>query len=149
MTKRQKAILREFIIVTAITMVAVVAMINLKDWLNRTEAIRAMEQLGEVVLNYRRVHHSVPPESYVDQLRTDLEGHVRLGELRYRGLWVDFDSGPDEILAYTEKNYKSFVVGKGYVVLRLDGRVEWLGKKEFETLLAQQQSPMEMQMLSE
>jgi len=149
MTKRQKAIVREFVIVTAVTAVAVVAMINLKDWLNRAEAIRAMEQLSRVVLDYRQAHHSVPPQSYVDQLRTDLEGNVRLGELRYRGLWVDLDSGPDEILAYTEKNYNSLVVGKGYVVLRLDGTVEWLGKKEFEAILAQQQGPIEKQMMSQ
>ena len=149
MNKRQKAILTELAAVTVVTVIAVVAMINLKDWLNRAEAVRALEQLGQIVLDYRSAHHSVPPESYVDRLRTDLEGHVRLGDLRYRGLWIDFESGPDEILAYTEKNYRSFVVGKGYIVLRLDGRVEWMGKAEFETLLAQQQSPMEIQMLSE
>ena len=149
MTRRQKAILREFVVVMVITVIAVVAMINLKDWLNRAEAMRALEQLGEIALDYRRLHHSVPPESYVEQVKTDLEGQVRLGDLRYRGLWIDLDSGPDEILAYTEKNYKSLVVGKGYVVLRLDGRVEWLGKEEFEQVLAGQQSPMEIQMLRE
>jgi hypothetical protein len=52
-------------------------------------------------------------------------------------------------LAYTEKKYRSLLVGKGYVVLRLDGRVEWMGKREFETLLAQHQSPMEIQMLQQ
>jgi hypothetical protein len=147
MNKRQKAILIEFTAVAVVTVIAVVAMVNLKDWLNRAEAMRALEQLGQIVLDYRSARHSVPPESYVDQLRTDLEGHVRLGNLRYRGLWIDFESGPDEILAYTEKDYRSFVAGKGYIVLRLDGRVEWLDKAEFETLLAQQQSPMEIQML--
>jgi hypothetical protein len=149
MTRRQKAILREFVVVMVITVIAVVAMINLKDWLNRAEAMRALEQLGEIALDYRRLHHSVPPESYVEQVKTGLEGQVRLGDLRYRGLWIDLDSGPDEILAYTEKNYKSLVVGKGYIVLRLDGRVEWLGKEEFEQVLAGQQSPMEIQMLRE
>lgn len=147
MTKRQKAILREFVLVIVITAIAVVAMINLKDWLNRAEAMRALEQLGKFVSNYRQANHSVPPESYIEQVKTELPGYVRLGDLRYRGLWIELDSGPDEILAYTEKNYRWLLVGRGSVVLRLDGRVEWLDKKEFEKILAEQQSPMEKQMM--
>ena len=149
MNKRQKVILVKFITVIVITAVAVVAMINFKDWVNRSEAVRAMEHLGQVVLQYRKNHGSVPPESYVDGIKEDLEGHVRLGNLRYRARWLDFESTPAEILAYTEKNYRSLLVGKGYVVLRLDGRVEWMGKREFETLLAQHQSPMEIRMLQQ
>ena len=149
MDRRQKAILRDFATVIVITAIAVVAMINFKDWVNRSEAMRAMEHLGQIVLQYRKNHGAVPPESYVDGIREDLEGHVRLGNLRYRARWLDFESTPDEILAYTEKNYHSLLVRKGYVVLRLDGRVEWMGKREFETLLAQHQSPMEIQMLQQ
>lgn len=149
MNKRQKAILVKFITVIVITAVAVVAMINFKDSVNRSEAMRAMEQLGQIVLQYRKNHGAVPPESYVDGIKEDLEGHIRLGNLRYRARWLDFESTPDEILAYTERNYRSLLVGKGYVVLRLDGRVEWMGKREFETLLAQHQSPMEIQMLQQ
>jgi len=149
MNKRQKAILVEFITVIVITAVAVVAMLNFKDWVNRSEAMRAMEDLSREVLRYKKKHGSVPPESYVDGIKGDLEGHVRLGNLRYRARWLDFESTPNEILAYTERNYRSLLVGKGYVVLRLDGRVEWMGKREFETLLAQHQSPMEIQMLQQ
>ena len=149
MNKRQKAILVEFIAVIVITAVAVVAMINFKDWVNRSEAMRAMEHLGQIVLQYRKNRGLVPPESYVDGIKENLEGHVRLGNLRYRARWLDIESTPDEILAYTEKNYHSLLVEKGYVVLRLDGRVEWMGKREFETLLAQYQSPMEIQMLQQ
>ncbi len=35
----------------------------------------------------------------------------------------------------------------GYMVLRLDECVEWMGKQEFEKLLAQQQSEFEIEML--
>ena len=133
--------------VVVITAIAVVAMINFRDWVNHSEARRAMEHLGQIVLQYRKDHGALPPESYVANIKEDLKGHVRLGELQYRALWIDADSTPDEILAYTEKNYRSLLVGKGYIVLRLDGRVEWMGKKEFKTLLAQQQSPEEIQML--
>ena len=149
MNKRQKAILVKFITVIVITAIAIVAMVNFKDWVNRSEAMRAMEQLGQRVLQYRKTHGAVPSKSYVDGIREDLEGYVRLGNLRYRARWLDFESTTDEILAYTEKNYHSLLVGRGYVVLRLDGRIEWMGKREFETLLTQHQSPMEIEMLQQ
>ena len=143
MNKRQKAILTNFTIVIVITAIAVVAMINFKDWVNRSEAIRAMEYLGQIVLQYRKEQGLVPSESWVDRQRGNLPGHVRLGNLQYRARWLDFESGPDEILAYTKKDYRSSFLSEGFVVLRLDGRVEWMDKQEIETLLAQQQSPRE------
>ena len=147
MNKRQKATLINCIVVITITVIGVVAMINFKDWVNRSEAMRAMEQLGQTVLKYRQTHGSVPSESYVDSIKGKLEGYARLGKLRYRALWIDFEATPDEILAYTEKKYRSFVLSHGFVVLRLDGRVEWMEKKQFDALLAQQQSPMEVETL--
>ncbi|MHC4911891.1 MAG: hypothetical protein ACYTE5_02680 [Planctomycetota bacterium] len=147
MNKRQKAILINFTAVIVATAIAVAAMINFKDWINRSEATRAMQQLGKIVLQYRKDHGSVPPESYVDRIKENLEGHVRLGTLRYRARWIDFESTPDEILAYTEKNYHSLLFfGKGFIVLRLNGTVEWMGKQQFETLLAQQQSQIEKEL---
>ncbi len=143
MNRRQKVILIYFITVIVVTAIAVVAIINFKDWVNRSEAMRAMEHLSKIVLQYRQKHGLVPPEPYVDDIKESLEGYVRLGSLQYRARWLDLESTPDEILAYTKKNYRSLLVGKGYIVLRLDGNVEWMGKQEFETLLAQQQSPME------
>lgn len=130
-----------------VTTIAVVAMINLKDRVNHSEAIRAVEDLGSKVLKYRKDHGSVPPESYVGGIKNDLEGHARLGNLQYRARWIDFESGPDEILAYAERKYRSLFLHDGYIVLRLDGRVEWMHKQEFETLLTKQQSPMEIEML--
>lgn len=147
MNKRQKIILTDFITVIVVTLIAVLAMINFKDWLNRSEAMRAMQHLGQIVLQHKKSYGSVPPESYVDGIKEQLQGHVRLGNLKYRARWLDFDSTPDEILAYTEKNYRSLVVGKGFIVLRLGGRVEWLQSTEFKTLLAQQQNPEEIEMM--
>jgi hypothetical protein len=146
MNKRQKAILIDFTIVIVATAIAVVAMINFKDWINRSEATRAMQQLAKIVLQYRKDHGLVPPESYVDRIRENLEGHVRLGSLQYRARWIDFESTPDEILAYTEKNFHSLLFGKGFIVLRLNGTVEWMEKQQFETLLAQQQSQIEKEL---
>jgi type II secretory pathway pseudopilin PulG len=145
--RRQKAILMNIVIIIAITVFAVVAMVNFKDWVNRSEAMRAMEHLGQIALQHRKEQGSVPPQSYIDRVWEDLPGSVRLGDLQYRGLWIDFEASGDEILAYVRKKYSSSFLGDGYVVLRLDGRVEWMGKKKFEKLLALQQSPMEIQML--
>jgi hypothetical protein len=147
MNKRQKAVLIEFITVIIITVIAVIAMINFKDWVNRSEAMGAMKQLGQVVLKYRKEHSLVPPESYVNEIKRDLIGWARLGNLGYRAQWIDFDATPDEILAYAEKKYPSSLLNDGYIVLRLDGRVEWMDKQQFEKLLAQQQSKMEIDML--
>jgi len=143
--RRQKAILIDFVVVITITAVAVLAMINLKDWVNRSEAMRAVEQLGQEVLNYRNEHGSVPPESYIDSIKESLQGRARLGKLWYRARWIDFDCPPDEILAYSEKNYHSLFLSSGFIVLRLDGKVEWMDKQKFEALLARQQSPLEIQ----
>ena len=146
MNRRQKDILIDCTIVIVVTVVAIVSMVNFKDWVNRSEAIRAMQHLAQVITQYRNGHGSVPPQSYIDSIKENLEGNVRLGNLIYRAQWLDLESTPDEILAYSEKNYRSFI-GKGFVVLRLDGTVEWLDKKKFQTILNQQQSPLEIQML--
>jgi type II secretory pathway pseudopilin PulG len=146
MNKRQKNLLIDFIVVVIVTTIAVVAMVNFKDYVNRSEAVRAMTQLGRIVLDYRKEHGAVPPESYVSTIKENLQGRARLGDLRYRAQWIDFEATPDEILAYTEKNYRSLFFRKGYIVLRLDGRVEWTDKQSFEQMLAAQQSPLEIQM---
>ncbi len=129
-----------------ITVLAVVAMINFRDWVNRSEAMHAMEYLGQAALQYRKEHGSVPPQSFVDRIKESLPGGVRLGDLRYRGLWINFESSGGEILAYTEKKYRSLLLSDGFIVLRLDGRIEWMGEEKFKKLLARQQSPMEAQM---
>jgi len=149
MNRRQKAILRDFATVIVITAIAVVAMIIFKDFVNRSEAMRAMEDLGQRVLKYRQKHSLVPPKSWVDRQRENLPGNVRLGNLQYRAQWIDFESTPDEILAYAERNYNSLFLGDGFIVLRLDGRVEWMDKQEFDTLLPEQQRQMETETLQQ
>jgi hypothetical protein len=149
MNKRQRTIIREFLVIIAITTAAVLAMMNFKDWTNRSEAIRAMGQLSQRVQQYRKEHGMVPPQSFVDRVEETLEGQARLGRLEYRGIWINFESSDDEILAYSERRFHSLLVGSGYVVLRLDGRVEWLEKAQFEAILAKQQSQYEVEVLQE
>jgi type II secretory pathway pseudopilin PulG len=147
MNKRQKKIVRDISTVLIVTAIAVTAMINFKDWVNRSEAIRAMEHLSRIIIQYRQEHGSVPPESYIDGIRGDLQGGARLRELVYRGRWIGFESTPEDILAYSKKESRSLFIKDGYVVLRRNGTVEWMGKNDFETLLAQQQSQNEIEML--
>jgi hypothetical protein len=152
MERRQKIVLRDFVTVIIITGIVVGAMVIFKDFVNRSEAMRAMDNLRRVIKQYRDEHGSVPPKTWVDRQRENLPGNIKLGNLQYRAQWITFESSPDEFLAYTEKNY-NFLVGKGYIVLRLDavlkddGQPEWIESGEFKTLLAQQQSPEEIQMM--
>ena len=149
MQKQQKRIITNFIIVITITGVAVIAMINLKEVINRMEAKRAMEHLSQNVLKYRKTRGSVPPESYINEIKGQLEGNARLGEIYYRARWIDFDSPPDDILAYTKTAGKYLFFDEKYLILRLNGHVEWLSKNQAEKLLAQQQSQAERLMIQE
>jgi len=132
--------------VLVITLIAVVAMINFKDYINRREAITAMRQLGKIVLEYRRQNARVPSESVFLSEKDNVKGSARLSNLVYRGLWIDFEAEPNDILAYAEKNYPSSLLDDGYVVLMFDANTVWMDKAEFERLLKQQQSEVEIEM---
>ena len=147
MNRYQKSFLINSSIVIIATFFDVIGMINFKDWVNRSEAMRAMEQIGQIVQNYRKENGSVPPESYINSIKEDLPGNLRVGNLTYRGRWISIESPPDEILAYSKRIYRSWFVEKGYIVLRLDGDVEWMKIEEFESLLASQQSFVETEMM--
>jgi hypothetical protein len=140
---RQKALLTESLLVLAATAGAVVGMMHLKDYVNRSEAIRAMDQLGRRVLEYRQRYGSLPPESFLDNIKGDLEGAVRMGNVKYRALYIGPDASADTILAYSERRYPSSFIPDGYVVLRLNGKVEWLPTAQFTALFATQRTPAE------
>lgn len=146
MDKRQRAIVFEVVTVLVVTLIAVVAMINFKDYINRSEAIGAMEQVGRIVAEYRRQHKRVPSESLVKAEMANIKGALRLPGMVYRGLWIDLEAEPNDILAYAEKNYPASLLDDGYVVLRFDANVLWMNVEEFEALLAEQQSEVEIEM---
>jgi hypothetical protein len=147
MNKRQRNIITNAIFVIALTIAAVIAMIQLRDWVNRSEALRAMEHLSRVVQEYKEEHGFIPPESYINQIKEDLEGSPRVGDLKYRARWIDFESGPDTILAYFFQPTDSLLFEDVYIVLRSDGRIEQIPKQPFEELLSQQQSQIEKEQL--
>lgn len=146
MNRRQKALLVNLITVTFVTAAFVVGMMNVKDWLNKAEAKRAMKDIAQAALSHRAEYGSLPSQTYLEPIK---RRHVRLGEFHYRAQWIDFESGPDTVLAYSKKQFRSVLVKSGYVVLRLNGQVEWMGQKEFEQLLRAQQSEREIKMLQE
>jgi hypothetical protein len=122
-------------------------MIIFKDLVNRSEAMRTMESLGRIIVQYRQDHGAVPPQSFIDSTRGDLEGRKRLGDVIYRARWIGFESKPGDILAYAKRNTYSLFVKDGYIILRLSGEVEWMSKSDFDELLARQQSQAEIEML--
>ena len=145
MKPRQKSIIIRSVVVLVSTAVFVVAMLNVRDYVNRGEAMRTMENLGEKVRRYRDKYNSTPPKSYLAGQRTDIQD-VRLGDFEYRAPWIEFGASADTILAYSSKNYQ-FLLGKGYIVMRLDGSVEWMQKAEFKKLLSKQQTKAEIELL--
>lgn len=134
----------KFAAVTMITAISALAMINIKDLVNRSEGVSAMQQIGAGLLNYRQQYGYLPPESYLATIREDVQGRLRLGKIKYRALWITLESEPNEILAYTEKSYNSLLIDDGYIYLLLNGEVGWMEKKKFEELLESQQSLMEI-----
>ena len=143
MNRREKAVVIKIISVTIITVILVVTFANFKDVINRSEATRATITIGEIVLQYRKDYGSLPPQDYVGKIKGNVGGGVRLGKVNYRALYITRDSKPDEILAYIFKNYKSLFVSSGYIVLRLNGQVEWMDKKSFEEELMKRKSLLE------
>jgi hypothetical protein len=118
-------------------------MIIINDRVIRSEALRAMNLLSDRLLKYKDTYGALPPETYLDTILGDIPGNLRLGKLKYRAIWITLESGPEEIIAYSEREFRSISTTKGFIVLRLNGKVEWMEKKKFTALLESQQSQME------
>jgi len=142
MNRRQKATILNFLFVVFLTTILVGGVGYWKNHINKSESIRTMKLLSEIVQQYRvQNSRALPSESYISMQREGF-GDARLGDIQYRVQWIDFDAGMDTILAYSYKDY-GLTVGDGYVVMLLDGTVEWMGAVEFEKLYAEQRSPTE------
>jgi hypothetical protein len=59
--------------------------------------MRAMEQLNREVFKYREDQGILPPESYIADIKKNLEGWVRLGNLKYRARWISPEATDDEV----------------------------------------------------
>ena len=146
MNRQQKRILINFSVVAIVTLAATFGMIELRNHVSYVESDRAMDQLSEMAMNYKKKNGSFPPESYILQNKDKLEGKVRMGLLVYRARWISFDSPPDTILAYVTKDYSSLFFHPGAIVVLVDGKVEWMDKETFEKQLKRQQSSLELEL---
>jgi len=144
MNPKQKSIILNFVTVVIITAIFVLVMANVRGLLNKSEATRSMELYGQRVKIYRQQLHSTPPKSFVmDQGSISL---ARLSDINYRAHWISYDAKPDTILGYAYNNF-GLLAGKGYLVMFLNGDVTWMEKKQFEQLLAKQQTQAEIDLL--
>ena len=144
MNKAQRQLVMNLIIVVAVIILFVFGFGNFKDYVNKTEAIRGFNQLGQKILEYRKQNGTLPSEAAIANLKEQIEGSARVGEIHYRAPWISIDSPPDTIVAYAEKKY-SWLIGSGSVVLLLDGQVRYLPVEEFKKVLAKQQTAAEAQ----
>ena len=128
---RKKRLMIDVAVVLVITTMAVAGIIHIKDYINRREALLAVEQLGEKILAYRESQGILPPTEMVQTLKEQVSGRARLGRLTYRAPWITPESRPDTLLAFTQQDYNSLIVSDGYIVLRLDGTVQWLSTQQF------------------
>ena len=142
MNKAQKRLVTNVIGTAVVIAIFILAFANFKDYVNKTEAIRSFDQLGKAILDYRKQYGLLPSESVMEGLRDRMEGAVRIGNLHYRAQWISIDSPPETIVAYAEKKYNWFIQS-GFIVLRLDGQVQYLPAEQFQKLLAKQETMAE------
>jgi hypothetical protein len=137
MNRRQRALLIESLIVVGVATVAITVLINLKDWTNRRESLRAMANIAQKVQSYEQEHGSIPTPDYIDSLKESAPGRGRLGKLKYPVLPISQNSPENAILAYTQQRYRSFLIHSGYVVLFRNGQVNWMLPEQFQALLTE------------
>jgi hypothetical protein len=148
MDRRQKKLAVNTVVVIAFTVAMVAGFANVKNLINRSEAMRAIDMLGKEVLLYKQTYGSLPSENYARQFAEQI-GAVRLGDFQYRAQWIEFGCDPNAtILAYTEKNYTGFVKS-GAAVLWLSGKTEWIDKEHFGEIIKSQQKKQELRWIQE
>ena len=136
------------IFVFLFTIITIAGLATVKNSINKSEAIRAMKLLGQKVLSYRQKYGSLPSQRYAMQFINEISA-VRLMNLQYRAQWIEYGANVHKtVLAYSKKDYKGLVKA-GYIVLWLDGRVEWMKPSEFELILRSQQKKDELDYLKE
>jgi hypothetical protein len=135
MNKRQTSIVRHFLVVIAVTLAVIFGLINLRDTVNKSEAIREMGVLARTIQDYRHKNGSLPSEAF---LKPVIGGFSRTSNLQYRAQHVLYDSPADTIVAYSKRRSYSFLVKSGYVYIQFDGQVKWMPPAPFEQMLARQ-----------
>ncbi len=70
----KRAVLSKFATVIVLTLIVAGAMAVIKDYVNRSEAMVAMDALSKKVIDYCGKYGSVPPESYINEPQSQSAG---------------------------------------------------------------------------
>jgi len=132
MNKKQKNFVIRLAIVAIVTTLMVLAISNFKEVINRSEATMATEQLGGLVKKKKNHYGSFPPASYLENLTAQVQGSARLGTVVYRADCITCSSGAKAVLMFVKKEYSGLLQNDGFIVVRLDGSIEWLNPDKFE-----------------
>jgi len=147
MNRKEKSFLKHAAVVIALTTAAILALMYIKDRINRFEAKRVMELVARPIVTYSDTHLTLPPQSFVEDLLENLQGYARGTSIKYRGHWVEFDGPPDQIVAYNFTPCPHSFLPDGYTVLRLDGTITFMDAETFKSVLARQQTQAELDTL--
>jgi len=135
MNKKQRGMLVRLVVVIVITVGMVFAMVNVKEVVNKKEAMLAAKNLNIEILKYKQANNKWPLKNYVDEKAEQVRGRARLGEVKYRGDALGYVSSED-IVFYIKRDYSGLFLDDGYIVAKVSGKVEWLGDEEFNLLMS-------------
>lgn len=148
MNRRQKSLFINILTVSVVTIIAMFALFDLRNHVNRKEAGRAITYLATVITDFKKNSGYLPPKRYVEAARKKIPENVRLSNFYYRARWISFDDKPDTPLAYSRLIQNSVFYKSCYIVLKLDCTIETVPQDDFEKKLEQIQSEAEKTVMS-
>lgn len=116
MNKRQRLLLIKLCTVMGLTIALIVGLSQYRSVINKSEAIKSMNILSMEIAKYHLSHEELPPKDYIEEVISKY-GLSRIGSVECRSRWIEPGSGPETILLFSKKNYKTLFVKPGYVYL--------------------------------
>ncbi len=123
MNKRQKQLLARFCIVMTLTIALIVGLSQYRNVVNKSEAIKSMDILSMEIAKYDLYHGELPSKGYISEVIARY-GLFRIGSVECRSQWIEPGSGPETILLFSKKNYKSLFVKPGYIYITKEDMLE-------------------------
>ena len=149
MNKKQRSMLLRLGAVIVITAAMVIAMVNIKEVVNKKEAMLAAKNLNIEILKYKQANNKWPLQSYVDEKAEQVYGRARLGNFEYRGGLLGYVGSDDTVVFYIKRDYSGMFLDSGYIAAKVSGEVEWLSEQEFDSLMSFQWTVEELKKMKE
>lgn len=149
MNKKQRGLLVRLVVVVVITVGMVFAMVNVKEFVNKKEAMLAVGNLNVEIFKYKQANGKWPLQSYVDEKAKQIQGRARLGAVEYRGNLLGYVGSDDVVVVYVKRDYSGLFLDSGYIVAKVNGKVEWLSEEEFDILMSLQWTAEELKKMKE